>query len=344
MKILIARTDAMGDTILTLPMAALIKKRIPGAQVAFVVAPPSLPLLENHPYVDRVWSLGVGGGGGGLLQRQAFAQWQPTHYFYVGGGQLPSLFACYKKVPFRGGLLSRWPTFILLNRGVRQRRSLEGRHESLYNLRLLQDLAGDVREEEVLDFPPAVTLAPEESKQGQAEWRAMGGGGGGGGRDGIFIHPGMRTAQEITWPTKNYAHLIERLQREHPGRLDFVISYTPRDGAYIDRLKAALRGKRGGDDNPIIYLDGSQKGLRHSMRILAQTKVFIGPSTGPTHLANVLGVKTIGLYPPLKNLSPQRWGPFYRDDPSRTQILTLSSDSSSPSVAQVAQCVANFLL
>jgi len=57
LKILIIRLSAIGDTVHCLPVAAAIKRAIPGAQVAWLVEPASAPLLINNPAVDRVFVL-----------------------------------------------------------------------------------------------------------------------------------------------------------------------------------------------------------------------------------------------------------------------------------------------
>ncbi|MBX9877771.1 MAG: glycosyltransferase family 9 protein [Candidatus Obscuribacterales bacterium] len=57
MKVLIIRLSAIGDTIHSLPVAAAIKRRIPEAQIGWVVEPMSAPLVTNNPAVDEVFVL-----------------------------------------------------------------------------------------------------------------------------------------------------------------------------------------------------------------------------------------------------------------------------------------------
>ncbi len=49
------------------------------------------------------------------------------------------------------------------------------------------------------------------------------------------------------------------------------------------------------------------------MAVLSNADLFVGPSTGTTHLANVLGVKIVTVYSPIKVQTSLRWGPFFRD-------------------------------
>lgn len=48
------------------------------------------------------------------------------------------------------------------------------------------------------------------------------------------------------------------------------------------------------------------------MGILSKASLFLGPSTGPTHMANALGVKVVAVYSPIKAQSTSRWAPYNR--------------------------------
>ncbi len=38
--------------------------------------------------------------------------------------------------------------------------------------------------------------------------------------------------------------------------------------------------------------------------------VFVSNSTGPIHIAGAVGTPVVGFYPPIKVMSPRRWGPY----------------------------------
>ena len=290
MKILIVRTDALGDTILTLPMAAMLKKKIPQCEIAFMVAPGSVPLFESHPYVDKVF---LSHKTQPLLFKlrqmiKDLKDFAPSHFFYVGGEALPMFVAWMRRIPFRGGLLSRLPSFFFLNKGVRQRRNVLELHESRCNLELLSPL---IPWEE--NVSPDIHLSSKEiHRYGLDFEQILKNHDLSTHREKIFIHPGM-SGHTRGWPCKNYAHLIMDLEKMNPGRFLFVLSHTPRDAFYVKEVKEHLCDFKG----DIFYFDGSVKGLRHYMGVLQKADLFIGSSTGPTHLANVLRVKTIALYP-----------------------------------------------
>ena len=50
--------------------------------------------------------------------------------------------------------------------------------------------------------------------------------------------------------------------------------------------------------------------LRQLSLLIHLSDLFIGPSTGPTHLANAVGTEIISFYPPVQVQSTRRWGPY----------------------------------
>ncbi len=57
------------------------------------------------------------------------------------------------------------------------------------------------------------------------------------------------------------------------------------------------------------------------LAVLAAADLFIGPSTGPLHLAAALGVPTLGLYPPVRTMHPDRWGPRSFVNPAPRNLM-----------------------
>ena len=130
----------------------------------------------------------------------------------------------------------------------------------------------------------------------------------------VFVHPGM-TGHTLNWPIEYYSDFVNRLGEEK-SNCCFVISHTPSDKKYIDEFKKKLPQNH---NAKMLYFDGSEKGIVHYLKILSTADLFIGPSTGTTHMANLVGVKQIGIYSPLKVQSSKRWGPLRQDN--RVQIM-----------------------
>lgn len=54
MRVGILRPDRLGDTVVTLPVAGLVKREVPGARVVWITREPWRELLSGHPWVDEV--------------------------------------------------------------------------------------------------------------------------------------------------------------------------------------------------------------------------------------------------------------------------------------------------
>ena len=141
MKILIIRTDRIGDLIASTPVFESIKKAYPDSYLAAMVSPYTKELLKNNPFVDEVI---VYDGEGqhknfkGLLKlaktlkekrfdvaMTLFSNFRLGLLVYMAG--IPERIAPATKI-----------AQIFYNRRVLQRRSQSLKHEADYNLDLLK--------------------------------------------------------------------------------------------------------------------------------------------------------------------------------------------------------------
>ena len=58
MNVLIVRPDGIGDVLLSLPVATQLRSLLPGVTTGFLTSPIVAPLLEFHPDVDYVRTIG----------------------------------------------------------------------------------------------------------------------------------------------------------------------------------------------------------------------------------------------------------------------------------------------
>ena len=325
MKVVINRSDALGDLLLTLPVAGKIKSAHPDAKIAFIISEKCRGLLENHPWVDEIWSLEREiPSFRRLFQR--LRGFSPSVYLHVGGRVMPSLCAWLLRIRVRGGLLSKWWSFFFLNQGVRQSRSRQGGHERDYNLELLKPLGMKVEKGE--NYCPRLYLRGDEVVDFRKELGILGFSGGM-----VVIHPGM-SGHTVNWPSLHYAKLVEVLERRHPGEYVYVFGGTPADEAYMAPVRHYFQGEK---RERIFFYDGSCKGLRHYMGLLSQASCVVAPSTGITHIANALGVGQIGLYGPIEVQSARRWGPCRQGE--RVKVLVPSVNCPEYASCAGSRCV-----
>ncbi len=315
MRVIIGRTDAIGDLLLTLPLAKLIKEHHPHAKVGVLVGPRCRHLMPLIDGLDAHWVFDPRQNAFSKWRHLAhvFAHFAPDTYLYAGGSHWPSFYAWFARLPTRAGLLSRWPSFLFLNRGVRQSRGDGELHEGQCNLDLLAPLGIRPRFA-AQHYRTVFHLNDGEKRTVEQRFRR---GQGNDTRPLIFIHPGMG-GSALNWPSSHYGRLIERLAQLYPGRYLYTISHTDSDAPYLVELRHYLKKTSLRPERDFYFYNGGQAGLRHFVHLLSHAQLLIAPSTGPTHLANSLGVKQVALYSPLAG--QKRWTPLRRD--GQVAVLT----------------------
>ncbi len=101
------------------------------------------------------------------------------------------------------------------------------------------------------------------------------------------------------WATERYAAVADHAYRQHGLALVLTGGPTQLERAYADAIAAATRA-------PVTDLVGatSLKGLLAALR---RASAFVGPDSGPLHLANAVGTPVVGLY---ATSNPERTGPY----------------------------------
>ena len=185
------------------PWPKALKEHFQDATIIFLITERTAPLFENHPYIDKFWIISPEDS---VVKRWSFLHRKMKEnkidtYFHCGGSFLPGIVAFFLKIPFRGGLLSKWPSFIFLNKGVRQSRTAWKRHEVRYNLELLGPLGIKIAESRTESYAPVVGLSSEEKEIHLENFKKeLASKGGPLDRPMIFIHPGMSGKSSRNWP------------------------------------------------------------------------------------------------------------------------------------------------
>jgi len=275
-RILISRMSAIGDTILTLPVACALRDHFPEAYLGWVVESKSAPMVQGHRSLDALIELPRGwftSPAGIAAARQALL----THRFDVSvdcQGNTKSSMAGWlsgakHRIGFRGrhgGELSK----LLNNDRVRPVFS----HVTDRSLELLTPL-GVVQPTVRWDLP-----LPEQATEWAAEYRRSL-------PEGriVTLNPGGTWASKL-WEPDRFAATARYLTDRY-GYRSLVIW-----GSFEERLMAEQIVELSGDA-AILAPDTT---LHSLAALIGTTDLFISGDTGPLHMAVALGVPAIGLY------------------------------------------------
>lgn len=296
-KILCVRLDKIGDLVSTLPVDQLPEAR--DSQITWAVAQGLGALVEASRPTRRFFELDKSRPQEARSRLRKFLQAErPDLMVSFQAPWWVSFEAWRAGVPLRAGVRSQWHSFLFLNRGLRQRRSLAEQHEADYNRDLLLFALGQVDRS---NATPVLTLQASVSSSPIPPGSYV-------------VHAGM-AGSALNWPMKFYVSLVKSLRAKG---YSVVLTGTEADRHLIAPLEEAFRADPG-VENRI-----GRSSLPELLSLLAQAKAVIAPSTGVAHLAASLGRPVLAFFSPIRVQRARRWAPRGR------QVLTLTPQVDCP--------------
>jgi len=302
-KILIVRPDRIGDLVLALPVASLLKKDYPKLSIHFLASSYNASILKYAEYVDDYILMTDSKGNPlnigkltGLIEIQSYDM-----ALFIKPGWRSALAVYLAGVPLRLGTSRRFYSF-LFNRRVSLSRRNSNAHEVDLNIKMLNVFG--------LSYP-AGTINPELDKE-LAQWPSIAGLNAG--TDYIIVHPGSKGSAP-NWPESFYQELINELAK------DYKVVITGQGNE--------LSGLPDSTINLINKTDFA--GL---IGLISKAQLLISGGTGPLHVAAALGTPVLGLFPNRPATGPQRWGPrgkyasFLAPDKQNDHICSVNGDGS----------------
>ncbi|MFA4992518.1 MAG: lipopolysaccharide heptosyltransferase II, partial [Candidatus Omnitrophota bacterium] len=297
-RILIARTDRIGDVLLSTPVIKALREKHPQAYISMVVAPYARDIVEGNPYLDEVIIYDKDIKHRSWLRWLKFARRLRNKRFDLAVILHPTnrihLLVFLAGIPKRLGYNRK---FGFLNNLRRVHIKQEGRmHEAEYNLDLISSLGVSGNAQDL--FMP---IRPESEKwakdlfagYGIKETDKL-----------LAINPGASCPSKI-WPQDNFARVSEILARRH--NLKILIVSGPKDISLANMIAGKIGDKA-------LNLSGKTS-VSQLASVLKRCVLFISNDSGPVHIASSLGVPVISIFGRNQaGLSPRRWGPLGKQD------------------------------
>ena len=289
-RILVVRTDRMGDVILATPLIRALRQTYPDAFLAAMVRPYATHVLLHNPHLNEILIDDYEGedkGRKGFWHRVRMLR---KYKFDTALLLLPTQRAAwmlfFAGIPRRVGVGLKFYEAVTFMKAVSRKKYVPLRHEADYCLDLGRKIG--VRSD---DLNTEIFLTAEERQNGRKILSDAGV------QDSDFllgIHPGSGRSVP-NWAVESYVELTKKLLIRAPTDVRMVITSEHRDTAFplSERL---------------IDLSGKLT-LRQLISVLAQCRCLFSSNTGPMHIASALKVATVTMFCPLPACSPQLWGP-----------------------------------
>jgi heptosyltransferase-3 len=302
-RILVVRSDKIGDVVLTTPAIAALRKRYPKARITGVASSVAADVYRSNPHLDAhiILDPAIYSGFLGFWRLVRRLRTEKAQVVVVFQAFMPvGLAVLFSGARYRIGPLSKWWSWLCYNYGRRQNRSAVEMHEADYNIQLLRELGITVA-----DTWEKTTLGVSEDARREATRFFV--------EKGlskrfktVALHPGM-AGSALNWPEGHYINLGRRLLR----RYNVLVTGGPGEGALVERVfQGIARMQSYNPDSPTFSKYVGEKGLSETIAIFDQCDGVVAPSTGPMHLAVALGKLVVTVFPPIKVQSAVRWGPY----------------------------------
>lgn len=289
-KILLLRLRRIGDVVLTTPAVTALDKAFPRASLTYVVEKPYARLVEGNPALDRVIAVEPKlstRDSWRLIREIRRERYDAVLDFH--GGPRTTLWTFLSGARVKVGYLIRgrgWPYDIAVPRN-----RAEGPIHSVENhLNLVRALGPEVRETPDLCLPPT---KPEEKARLERLFKENGLQG----TKVIVLHIGAGNAFR-DWGIGHLASLARRLS----GVPGVRIALAGGEGDISREAEIIGRG-----DVPALSLVG-QLNLIELRELIARASLFVGPDSGPMHIAASTSTPIVAFFGPTlpANFAPWR--------------------------------------
>lgn len=293
-RILLIRTDRIGDVLLSTPAIKALRDAYPNAHIAMMVRPYAEDIVCGNPYLDEVILYDKDGEHKGLfgtlkfigaLKRKRFDSaiiLHPTNRSNI--------------IPFLAGIPERAgydrKCGILLTKKIRHTKQLGEKHEIDYTLDVLRTVGIEVKDRSLY-----MPVRAEDEKVIDRFFSLSGLTGG----DAIIaIHPGASCPSK-RWPAYRFGRVADTLI-ERDG-LKVIIIGGPADVETVKDMRTGMLHK--------AIILSEEHSLGEVAALLKRCRMFISNDSGPVHIAAAVGTPVVVIFGRSNpGLSPKRWGPI----------------------------------
>ena len=298
-KILISRTDRIGDVVLSTPVFSTIKAQYPNVHISAMVLKDTAPIVCGNPWIDEVIIFDKKGKHKNWLHTFFFGLDLRNQKFDVAihlhATNRVNVVSWAAGIPVRIGYQvlqgKHGKNDFLLTHKIKEQKWQGKKHEAEYNFDLLKFIGVPQPEHLKLYFPLIQSdfndlsrIAPTQSLGDRY----------------VVFHPSASCISK-RWPPERLAQVADHLRSRY-GILPVIIGEA--EGAqHAQKMQNMMKGKS---------LNLSQKlSLGMLGWLLKRARLLISNDSGPVHLAAAVGTPVISIFGRNQpGLNPVRWRPI----------------------------------
>lgn len=295
-RILVTRTDRLGDLVLSTPVFEALRRKFPEAWISVLVFQENREIVEGNPYINEVLLYDKKGSEKGIWGQICFA-WKivrrnfdlAVHLHATNRMHLLTLAA---GIPQRLGWERKCAWALTHALPDMKREGLK--HEAYYNFDLLAPLDITVRTGEVRAYFPLTEknrrsfeeLARHHGLDFSKPW--------------VILSPSASCPSKI-WPAERFAETADRLREVYDVEMIAIGAHSDRH--FVRRVCDAARSR--------IHDLSGRLSIGLLGELLSRSALLLSNDSGPVHVANAVGIPVVSIFGRKQaGLSPLRWGPL----------------------------------
>ena len=299
-KILLIRTDRIGDVVLTTPAISILRKQYPQAEIYFLTRAYTAPLLKHYEFLDKIMIYDPLEKHRGLAGHIKFARELKTKNIdlaFLFHPQAGLAFALkWAGITHRVGSGYRWYS-IFLNHRVFEHRKHGLRHELEYNLSLIKTFVNVNPKPDEIQFSFRYDENLKKLQNNALNALQIN-------SNYAIVHPGSGgSAPRLS--SEMFGRIVKYISEN--SDLKIILSGSGNEKYLLDEIEQLC------GNIPVIKTAGKWN-LETYMAVIAGCRLFISNSTGPLHIARAYNIPLVAFYCPAIPCSPRRWGPYNQLD------------------------------
>jgi ADP-heptose:LPS heptosyltransferase len=312
-RVIISRTDSIGDVMLVLPMCTWLKANFPGIYIYFLGNVYTKAVVDSYNSVDEFIDWKELESKSKEEQVSFLKSLNSKAIVHAFPRKEIAKLAKKAKINFRIGTSHRLFHFLTCNVKVDFTRKNSPYHESQLNFELLRPfgLTSIPSLEEVNEmtrhFKPKFFDLPEFITNKIIANKS------------VILHPKSQ-GSAVEWGVKHYVELAQQLEQN-----GYTVFFTGTE-------KEGLMFRNDVPFSENIIDTTGKLTLEQLIYFISQVSVLVACSTGPLHIAGFTGINAIGLFSPRRPIHPGRWRALGKN------VHILVNDENCPTCAAKQKC------
>ena len=288
--IIISQIKNIGDVVLCLPVASLIKQAMPHCKISLLSQSYTHSVAEQCSDINQLLDWPVIEKNSDQKIIEIFKELKADVIIHLSNNKRIAKLAYKAGIKNRIGTSQRLYHWLYCNKRLNQARRNSKYHELQLNAQMLAPLniKSNYDHSQLIEIMNLTVPQIDLPKLIIAQLNQN--------RKQIILHPGSN-GHGREWPEQHYIELAKKLDAKG---YQIILTGSKKEKLRFKNLIASC---------PFALNSMGQLSLKQLIVLISKVELLLASGTGPVHLAAALNKAVVALFPPRKGINPRRWSP-----------------------------------